>query len=70
MNGASSQLGTQDSDYIPVREASVWLGIPKFTLYSWVQTHRIPHYKVHRRVMFSRKELAEWMAEHRVGEAV
>jgi excisionase family DNA binding protein len=49
---------------IPVKEASAWLGIPVFTLYSWAQSHRIPHYKLGKRVMFSKEDLKKWIEEH------
>jgi len=50
---------------IPVKEASAWLGIPVFTLYSWAQAHRIPHYNIGKRVMFSRVDLSRWLEEHK-----
>jgi excisionase family DNA binding protein len=51
---------------IPVKEASAWLGIPAFTLYSWALSRRIPHYKIGKRVMFSRDDLKRWIdAQHR-----
>ena len=49
---------------IPVKEASAWLGIPVFTLYSWAQSHRVPHYKLGKRVMFSKEDLKRWIEEH------
>ena len=54
---------------IPVKEASQWLGISVFTLYSWALAHRIPHYKIGKRVLFSRDDLKRWLEEHRVEEA-
>jgi excisionase family DNA binding protein len=53
---------------IPVKEASSWLGISVFTLYSWALSHRIPHYKIGKRVMFSKNDLKRWLDEHRVAE--
>lgn len=51
---------------IPVKEASAWLGIPAFTLYSWALSRRIPHYKIGRRVMFSKDDLKRWIdVQHR-----
>jgi len=60
--------GTKESFLIPVMEVSHWLGIPAFTLYSWAQAHRIPHYKIGKRVLFSKDELKNWLSEHRVTE--
>jgi excisionase family DNA binding protein len=51
---------------IPVKEASAWLGIPAFTLYSWALSRRIPHYKIGKRVMFSKDDLKRWIdSQHR-----
>ena len=51
---------------IPVKETSAWLGIPAFTLYSWALSRRIPHYKIGKRVMFSKDDLKRWIdAQHR-----
>ena len=54
---------------LSVKEASAWLGIPAFTIYSWALSRRIPHYKIGRRVLFSKDELKRWIVEHRVAEA-
>lgn len=54
---------------LSVKEASAWLGIPAFTLYSWALSRRIPHHKIGRRVLFSRDELKRWVDAHRVTEA-
>ena len=54
---------------ISVKEASAWLSISAFTLYSWALAHRIPHYKIGKRVMFSTDDLKRWLAEHRIAEA-
>jgi excisionase family DNA binding protein len=55
---------------IPVKEASAWLGIPVFTLYSWAQSQRIPHYKIGKRVLFSKDDLKRWIAEHHQKEVI
>ena len=54
---------------ISVKEASLWLGIPVFTLYSWALARRIPHYKIGKRVMFSKEDLKRWTEEHHQKEA-
>ena len=50
---------------LSVKESSQWLGIPAFTLYSWAQGRRIPHYKIGKRVMFSKDDLKRWLEQHR-----
>ena len=54
---------------LSVKEASDWLGIPAFTLYSWALSRRIPHYKIGRRVLFSKDDLKRWVDEHHRKEA-
>jgi excisionase family DNA binding protein len=58
-----------DRFLVSVKEASSFLGIPVFTLYSWALSRRIPHYKIGRRVMFNVNDLQVWADSHRVGEA-
>jgi len=55
----------QERLLVPVKEAAAWLGISAFTLYSWAQSHRIPHYKIGKRVMFSKDEVKRWLEEHK-----
>lgn len=51
---------------LTVKEASGWLGISVFTLYSWAQGKKLPHYKIGKKVMFSKDDLKRWLEEHRV----
>ena len=48
-----------------VEAASKWLSIPRFTLYSWAQTGKIPCIKLGRRVLFCKDDLAGWISDHR-----
>jgi excisionase family DNA binding protein len=41
-----------------------------FTLYSWAQSHRVPHYKIGKRVMFSKEDLKRWIDHHHRKEAI
>jgi len=54
---------------LTVKDASGWLGLSAFTIYSWAQGRNLPHYKIGKRVMFSKVELQRWLEEHRVTEA-
>jgi len=49
---------------ISAKEASQWLGVPVTTLYGWAWTGRIPHYKVHKRVLFDRADLLRWLEKY------
>lgn len=51
---------------LSVKEASGWLGISVFTLYSWAQGKKLPHYKIGKKVMFSKDDLKRWLEKHRV----
>lgn len=64
MRNPESSSGTQTRFLIPVKEASAWLGISAFTIYSWAQSRRIPHFKIGKRVMFSREDLKVWVTSH------
>jgi excisionase family DNA binding protein len=61
--------GAKEQFLIPVKQAATWLGISSFTLYSWAQSHRVPHYKIGKRVMFSKDDLKQWIEQHRIAEA-
>jgi excisionase family DNA binding protein len=69
MKAVESIADARERLLIPVKEASRWLGMSPFTLYSWAQSHRIPHYKIGKRVMFSREDLKRWLDRLRVTEA-
>jgi len=62
--------GGKERFLIPVKEAATWLGISAFTLYSWAQSHRVPHYKIGKRVMFSKDDLKRWIDAHHRKEAI
>jgi excisionase family DNA binding protein len=68
MKSVESIADAKERLLIAVKEASAWLGIPMFTLYSWALSHKIPHYKIGKKVMFSKEELRRWLEEHRVSE--
>jgi excisionase family DNA binding protein len=46
------------------KEASQWLGIPVTTLYCWALAGKIPHYKVHKRVLFGKADVIEWLKKY------
>lgn len=50
---------------LSVKEAAAWLGIPTFTLYTWAQGRKVPHFKIQKRVLFSKEDLKKWLEEHR-----
>src|SRR5512139_3989442 len=52
--------------YMSIEEVSTLLNIKKPTLYQWVESGEIPHYKVNRLIRFKRDEVLLWMEGHRV----
>jgi len=69
MKEVESIADARERILIHVKEASAWMGIPVFTLYSWAQAHRIPHYKIGKRVLFSKDDLKRWIEQHHQKEA-
>ena len=68
MKAVESIAEARERLLVSVKEASAWLGISAFTIYSWALSQKIPHYKIGKRVMFSKEELKRWLDGHRVGE--
>lgn len=57
---------TENTDryLLSAKEASRWLGIPVTTLYGWAHSGKMPHYKVHKRVLFRKADMIQWLEEH------
>lgn len=53
-------------DKVALRCAASLLGVSPFTLRAWVRRRRIPFYRLGRRIVFSRRELAEYLETCRV----
>ncbi len=55
--------GREQEDNSVMRAEEVWpmLRIGRNTLYQWCEQGRIPHKKVGRVLLFSRKRLREWL---------
>lgn len=47
--------------WLTVKEASSHYRIKRSTLYLWVESGSIPHYKVGRLIRFKSEEIDEWM---------
>jgi excisionase family DNA binding protein len=52
--------------YLSIDEVSSILNIKKPTLYQWVESRQIPHYKMGKLIRFKRDEVIQWMDEHKV----
>lgn len=46
-----------------VKEAAEYIGVHADTIYTMVREKEIPHFRVRRRIFFSRETLDSWMRE-------
>ncbi|MBI5150141.1 MAG: helix-turn-helix domain-containing protein [Candidatus Omnitrophica bacterium] len=51
---------------IDIKELSDYLAIKAGTIYAWVHTKQIPHYKIGRLVRFELSEIEKWLEEKSV----
>lgn len=61
---AVSSIGNAE-DFLTVKQASEFTHIPVATLYDYTHKQRIPFNKVGKKLLFSRKDLVSWIADHR-----
>jgi len=54
-----------DKEFLTIKELSEYLKIKPSTLYSWVKTGEIPHYRIHKMVRFGKEEIDSWMESHK-----
>ena len=55
-----------EEDMVDLVRASKPLGVSPFTMRAWVRQRRLPFYRLGRRIVFSRRELAEYLETCRV----
>ena len=53
---------TQTTGLLSVEQAADYLGLSKYTVYSWVSQGRIHHVKMGRRTLFKKEELDQLIA--------
>ena len=53
---------TAGDDKVSLLAAAAVLGVSPFTVRAWVRERRVPFYRVGRRIVFSRAELAGFLA--------
>lgn len=46
-----------------VIEAAEYLGVSKDTIYTMVRTDEIPHFRLRRRIFFSKEAIDKWIEE-------
>lgn len=51
---------------LDLEETAVLTGLSKGHLYRLTSDRQIPHFKKNRKLYFSKKEVEDWMLEHRV----
>ena len=59
-------MDREGSDKIGLQCAAPLLGVSPYTLRAWVREKRIPFYRCGRRVVFSRRDLEEFLSQCRV----
>lgn len=69
MQSDQEGLNPFEAHLMSAQDTSSWLGLPVFTIYSWAQMGKIPHYKLGKRVMFCKGDLTEWLKTHRRSSA-
>jgi excisionase family DNA binding protein len=47
--------------FLSVKEAAVYLGIKKPTLYAWAKCGKIPHYRLNSLLRFKKGDLDNWI---------
>ena len=52
---------SHSEDYLTIEQASEFTHIAKATLYDYTHRRKIPFRKVGKRLLFSKKELTEWI---------
>jgi len=51
---------------ISLKQIQDELGCSYSTIYRWMRYKRLPHYKVGRKVVFSRDQVLKWLNEHSI----
>lgn len=54
------------SDKVSLLEAAPLLGVSPYTVRAWIREKRIPFYRCGRRIVFSRRDLEEFLSQCRV----
>ena len=55
-----------EDDKVPLKHAATLLGVSPYTLRAWVRQRRVPFFRLGRRIVFSRHDLSEHLAQCRV----
>jgi len=54
-----------DKEFLTISEVSGYLNVKPSTLYTWVKSGEIPHYKLHKMVRFKKGDIDAWMENHK-----
>jgi excisionase family DNA binding protein len=60
-----SWSGDGQERYLTINEVSQYLNVKRSTLYSWVKSGEMPHYRLNRMVRFRKADIDTWMENHR-----
>lgn len=51
------------SSLLTVKQLAKWLNIKVKTIYKWVHTNKVPHYKLNNALRFDRAIIQAWLSE-------
>lgn len=52
-------------DLLTIKEVALYLGIPESTLYFWIETGQMPHYRLGRLVRLKKEDVDAWLQSNR-----
>jgi excisionase family DNA binding protein len=52
-------------DLLTIKEVALYLGIPESTLYFWIETGQMPHYRLGRLVRIKKEDVDAWLQSKR-----
>ncbi len=63
----SSNANSDDTVILTVQELAQWLRVQPSTIYSWVETGRLPCIRIVGRLRFSRGDILRWLEARKEG---
>lgn len=60
------QIVNNDNEFLNIEQVSIFLGVPKSTIYAMTMRKTIPHFKLGRLVRFRKADLIAYMETLRI----
>lgn len=64
-NHSVPTASNNSEDFLTIQQASEYTHIPLATLYDYTHKKKIPYNKVGKKLLFNKKELTDWISNHR-----